>query len=348
MLITLHKDVLLYMIDFLSNGDRAILRYTCSRFCLLIPATRITCTDFIYDLRLLEWATSRGCPFEQNTVKQAILRDSLPILDYLFDKKCIFPSHLDRIAVSTTRSSLDMIATLSWLHQHYMLEPTDRDVLTIAARHVSMQVFRWLINHNYYWRMTSCGFAAAAGNSPDWKEIIDYVTSLNADIKYCACDGAVSGGHWDRLVILVEAGYPLEQNIYAYAIRGRNLKIMEYLRIKGTVMQQTTFEDLVGIGLIDLIEWAHRYFTFTPALFPDDIYNSFDEKTIDWVYHNGYYFEPTIIGLIINSEHPRSLELLKYVHPRLHTLDRFAWQYASKMENTQIMMWLRQHNYPEE
>lgn len=350
MIIELHRDLVLSIVPYLSQGERALLRLTSSRFRSLISPTPVTSTAFVRDLRLLKWVRTQGCPFDTHTVRQALLQpttgisSSTEVLDYLLAEGCSFPQSVDRIVVFVTRPAKDTLALLEWLKQHDLLNRTDATVITIASRYVFLDVFLWLMEQGYLWWPGTCAYAAASGSSPDWRQIVNVITKKEPSSRRSACYGAASSGYQDRLEILVNAGFPLENGIYIDAIAPRNLRLLEYLRSQGTIMLQSAFANLVGIGVIELIEWAHQYFTFEPELNPEHIYNSFNESIVDWVYRNGYHFAPNIIGQIISSGHPRAVALLDYIHPRMTSLDRYAWYDA--MDNVEMTEWLRRHGYP--
>ena len=304
-------------------------------------------------LPLIQWAYNQGCPIDDNFFSEAITIGNINILDWWSQHKNF--SRLCGKAASEGR--LDI---LIWMKSKGYVLWCIYNVFSSAAYRGHLEVIKYLRSESYFWDEGTCYFAAAGGhlevlqwvraNGCPWNENTLHAALKNnhlevykwakdngcpTDDSICwaaakignlelvretyrrtcrrmVCNWAAKGGHMDILNYLRERGCVWDETVTSGAAKGGHFELLKWLRQEDCPWDKYTVRNAAKNGHLNILKWAlengcsEGKGMYTAAAKGRRI------EILDWLWNNGYrsFTQSCYKYAIIN----RQIELIKWLH----------------------------------
>ena len=214
------------------NGNLDILNYLANNNCPMngnanANGNGTTDTDDITltaaqagHLHVLQWARSKGYPWNTNTCSISAQLGHLQILQWATAEGC----------------------------------PCDQQICTQeAAKAGHLDILKWARSTNFAFHELTCNFAAGGGHLETLKWTIDNQCPCNAE---CLIPGAAITGHVHTAQWARNQGFPWDEDTCKYAARGGHLPFLQLARTNGCPWNYETCLDAAAGNHVEVLEWA--------------------------------------------------------------------------------------------
>ncbi len=197
-------------------------------------------------LKVLQWARSQGCPWDENVCTYAARGGHLEVIQWARSQGCYWNENTCSEAAFGGH-----LEVLQWARSQHCL--WNARTCERAAEGGHLEVLQWARSHGCPWNERACAYAAREGHL----EVLQWARRRQ-DCHWDAwtCTYAAWGGHLKVLQWARSQGCPWNEDTCAYAACGGHLKVLQWARSQGCPWDELTCSYAAGQGHLEVLQWA--------------------------------------------------------------------------------------------